>query len=301
MTGQVISLGWFLPRNADSEEIAKQYGRLLHLPLLRGYADAWLFWAGETVVFEPKSDGAPDWRYPDWRTSPTLPVFRTPNLTALLSRLRRDGAEIIVEEVGEYGTIAVMKDLDDHFVLFRQTPMDSDLYNEALARERAETVAHERYNPGTAPMPTDIQGIDCIIRHVADLQTLGKFYADVVGLKKLVDEKRLALFDCGDGTTIELRAGGQVEPVPKDRMERPDTFILRVDDFDAFQAKITEKGAQLVNERIRFGRGCLGYFCDPEGHLIGYEERYPQDRSDGTWVGFEEDLEGHRRGLAGAS
>lgn len=301
MTARVISLGWFLPRNENSELVAKQYGRALHLPLLRGYADAWLFWAGETVVFEPKSDAAPDWRYEDWSTSPTLPVIRCLDLDSVKARLVKHGIELIEVDSDAYGNSFVMRDCDNHFVLFQQSDPSSELSSEKLARSRAAKPEIDRFNPGCAPMPSDIQGIDTIIRHVADLDAMTTFYTTVVGLDVVESTNGRTLLQCGEGTYIDLRPGGSAEPVPENRFERPDTFILRVNDFDGYRAKLIEAGASIVNDRIQFGRGALGYFCDPEGHLIGYEERYNQDRSDGTWTGFEEDLEANRRWQAGAA
>ncbi|MEM6832037.1 MAG: VOC family protein [Pseudomonadota bacterium] len=297
---RVISLGWFLPRGQDAEAVAKQYARLLHLPLLRGYMSAWLFWAGETVVFEPKSDGGPEWRYDDWRSSPTLPVLRCIALSSVLARLRAFKADIIEDQSSDGW--AIWRDCDGHFVRLEQSPAESALPNDMLALERiAQRANGTQYNPWTAPMPEDIYGIDRIIRHVADLSAMQAFYRDVLGLPILDHSDAHCLHDCCDGTTLELRSGGHVETVPTDRFEVPDTFILRVNDFDGYQDKLKAANVQLINERIQFGRGCLGYLVDPEGHLIGYEERYDQAGCSDGAIAFEEDLEANRRARKAAS
>ncbi len=296
VSAEVMSLGWILPRSQNAERVARFYGEVLQLPLLRGYADAWLFWAGETVVFEPKSDAGPTWRYSNWEHSPTLPVMRCVDLAGVRDRLRRHGVDIVADAEDELGKFAVFKDVDGHFVMLREAPPDSQRSFDATARERAAaTRQHRGYNPGIAPMPADIQGIDSLIRHVASLDAMVDFYTGTLGLVLAERSGTRATLDCGDGTALELRSGGKTETPPGDRFEVPDAFILRVSHFDGYRAKLVERGVRLVNDRIQFGRGALGYFCDPEGHLVGYEERYDQDRCKDDAVAFAEDLEANRR------
>ncbi|MYF68376.1 MAG: VOC family protein [Gammaproteobacteria bacterium] len=295
-SARVISLGWVLPRSQNAERVAAFYGEVLQLPLLRGYADAWLFWAGETVVFEPKSDAGPEWRYPDWKSSPTLPVIRCVELGSVLSRLRRFNVDVVASGNDEFGDYAVFQDIDEHFVMLRQAPMDSTRPIDIVARERLTMREnHRAYNPGVAPLPRDIQGIDSIIRHVADLGAMAAFYSDTVGLPIVEAAPTHVVLDCGDSTALELRAGGQAESPPQDRFEVPDAFILRVDDFDGFRETLLANKVRIVNDRIQFGRGVLGYICDPEGHLIGYEERYEQSGCRDNAVAFAEDMEANRR------
>lgn len=295
-TARVISLGWVLPRSQNAERVAAFYGEVLQLPLLRGYADAWLFWAGETVVFEPKSDAGPDWRYTDWKRSPTLPVIRCIDLRSVLSRLERFNVGLEASGNDEFGDYAVFRDVDRHFVMLRQAPADSMRSFDVTARERLTMLReHRGYNPGVAPMPHDIQGIDSLIRHVADLGAMAAFYSDTVGLPVVEEAPAHVVLDCGDSTALELRAGGQPESPPQDRLEIPDAFILRVDSFDGYRETLLANGVHIVNDRIQFGRGALGYFCDPEGHLIGYEERYEQSQCQDDAVAFAEDLEANRR------
>ncbi len=295
-SARVMSLGWILPRSQNAERVAAFYGEVLHLPLLRGYADAWLFWAGETVVFEPKSDAAPTWRYRDWRQSPTLPVIRCLDLAGSLDRLGRHRVNVIEKARDDLGAYAVFEDIDGHFVMLREPKPDSPRAFDKLARERRSDInRHRGFNPGVAPMPADIQGIDCVIRHVADLDAMLAFYTGPVGLSVVEHLESRATLDCGDGTVLELRSGGQPETPPDDRFEVPDAFILRVNDFDGYRQRLIDRDVRIVNDRIQFGRGALGYFCDPEGHLVGYEERYDQDACKDGAVAFAEDLEANRR------
>ena len=292
----VISLGWMLPRSQDAERVAKFYGRVLQLPLLRGYGNAWLFWAGETVVFEPKSDDGPEWRYPEWDSSPTLPVLRCVNLASVLQRLRHFDVEIVEETNEDFASIAVMRDIDGHFVMLREAVADSPKLSDVMARQRANTAWKcTAFNPGVPPMPADIQGIDRVIRHVADVSAMTDFYTDKIGLNVIELAESVVVLDCGDSTTLELRSGGKVERIPDDRFEIPDALILRVNDFDGYKAKLLSNGVHIVNDKIQFGRGALGYFCDPEGHLVGYEERYEQAQCKDGAVAFSEDLEANRR------
>lgn len=294
----LMSLGWVLPRYRDSETAAIWTARALHLPLLRGYANAWLFWAGETFIYEPKSDGAPAHRYSDPSTSPCLPVFRSLEPAATLNRLRLQ--QTLVREAPQLGEAAwTFLDPEAHAICVRTSEPHLDAAERfALARAKP---SQESFNPGAVPMPSDLPVLDTVIRHVENRPAMARFYTDVVGMKPLSSDTLRTRLHIGDGTVLELRDGGIRESIPADRFEVPNTIILRVADFDRYQAHLRAHEVRLVNERIQFGRGALGYFVDPEGHLIGYEERYDQEQCRDGARAFLEDLEANRRHRAAQS
>ena len=96
----LMGFGWYMRRTADAERLAEFYGEVLGLPLIRGRQPVFMFWAGEDLVFELKSDEAPvDLRHNDPATAPCVPVFRVHDLPALLRSmhaLRAGGALRVV-------------------------------------------------------------------------------------------------------------------------------------------------------------------------------------------------------------
>lgn len=290
-----MGLGWFIPRSKRTWEVSQWVGRVLGLPLLRGYADAWMFWGGGTVVFEPKSDASPEVRYRDPETSPALPVFRTQNMDLLRDRLERFDTPVLAELDTVGAKTIVVSDPFDHLLGFREAEPDSPIAADGAAQQRASETVNARFNPGTPPMPTHIDRLDWIIRHVADLESSTAFYRRALNAAVLAQDENGVVLDLGQQHCLELRAGGTEETTPKDRFEVPDAFILRVRDFDGFKTHLAAAEAVTVNDRIQFGRGALGYVADPEGHLIGFEERYNQDACPDGVVAFSEDLEANRR------
>ena len=289
-------LGWYIHRSDDASAAAEYYGRVVQLPLLRGYGDAFLFWAGEARVFEPKSDAAPEMRWTDLQNLPTLPVFRTPELDALRQRLQSYGASITEPTSTEFGRQFLLSDPFGHVIGFRESHLDAghpwDVRARALAK-RAQPPSG--FNPGCCPMPGDVQSLDWIVRRVSDLERATAFYSRTVGFGVLFHTGQSVLLDMGDNTVLELQPGGQSTSVPSDRFEVPGAPIIRVADFDAFTEQLDAQDVVYVNDRIQFGRGALGYFADPDGQILGYEERYEQKDFQNDTTAFPEDLEANRR------
>lgn len=292
----VMGLGWYIHRSDDASQAADFYGRLIHLPLLRGYGNAYLFWAGEARVFEPKSDAAPSLRWSDPETVPTLPVFRTPDISALRTRLTDYDANIAEETETDLYEQLIVRDKQQHLVGFRQSKATSPIPCDIEAAKRlGEFAPHSAYNPGCAPLPADIQSLDWILRRVTDLDALTKFYTEVAGFHVLHSQNDSVILDMGDNSILELRPGGSRQDPPSDRFEVPGAFIIRVSDFESYADSVASHNVTVVNDRIQFGRGALAYFADPDGQIIGYEERYDQkDCKDGA-IAFSEDLEANRR------
>ena len=289
-------LGWYIHRSDDATAAAEFYGRVVQLPLLRGYADAYLFWAGEARVFEPKSDAAPEQRWTDLQNLPTLPVFRTTDLDALKQRLVSYGAKVTDPDQTAYGRQILLSDPFGHVIGFREAPKDSSHPWDARANSLATRAKPPTgFNPGCCPMPGDIQSLDWIVRQVSDLGDSGAFYENTVGFSAVSKTEQSVLLDMGDNTFLELQGGGQRQEAPSDRFEVPGAPIIRVADFDAFTEQLDAQAVQHVNDRIQFGRGALGYFADPDGQILGYEERYEQKDFQNDTTAFPEDLEANRR------
>ncbi len=291
-----VGLGWYIHRSDDAADAAAYYGRVLHLPLLRGYGNAYLFWAGEARVFEPKSDAAPDVRWTDPDSVPTLPVFRTRDMEALKSHLRSRNARIVLEKNDALGPLLIVRDPFGHLVGFRQAPAESDAFWDVTAEKRAsKNASRDGFNPGCVPMPSHIQSLDWMVRRVSDVGALSAFYSDVVGFHLVGSCDDSAVLDMGDNTFLELVHGGEAQPAPNDRFDVPGAFIIRVADFDSYADHLTRLNVPHVNDRIQFGRGALAYFADPDGQIIGYEERYDQENCKDGAIAFSEDLEANRR------
>lgn len=291
-----MGLGWYIHRSSNAAKAADFYGRVIHLPLLRGYGNAYLFWAGEARVFEPKSDAAPELRWSDPASAPTLPVFRTGDIEVLSERLKVYGAEIVDDSETELGRSIIVRDPQSHLLGFRQSLAGSKLYPDVEATRRAQAnVPPHSFNPGCLPMPNDIQSLDWIVRRVSDLDALTGFYRNVVGFGVIEQQDTHSVLDMGDNSILELRPGGQRHAPPEDRFEVPGAFIIRVSDFQAYAAHLASHSVRTVNDRIQFGRGALAYFADPDGQIVGYEERYDQEACNDDAEAFPEDLEANRR------
>src|SRR5690606_35294713 len=96
----------------------------------------------------------------------------------------------------------------------------------------------------------------------------------------------------GDMVTLELAPGNNIVQTPADRNEVDTSFVLRVSDIDASVARLRERGVRFINEPFDIGGGRVGYFTDPEGHVLGMQTRWDSSMR-------PEDQEARRRLAAG--
>lgn len=293
----LMSMGWYMRRTANSHTLGDFYTDVVKLPLLRG-GRPWpvtMYWSGEATVFELKSDEEPmPERDRDPLTAPCTPIFRVHGLDALVERLVAGGAKRVGEDlVTDTFRQAHLLDTDDQILALRETPKGKGSRIDDEAWRRYEMGCD--FDPQCGEMPDDIQCLDGILMRVEDLPALRKFYRDVIGFEEVTSDEAHVVFDLGDNTFLELRGGGHTVPVPKDRVEITNSFILRLQDTERFKAATKAQGVHFVNEHIQWKRAHLAYFADPEGRIVGVEQRYdPENYLEPVEV-YAEDTESERR------
>ena len=176
----------------------------------------------------------------------------------------------------------------------READPQSDLAHDVEARRRWRR--GEAFNVGCDPMPAGWQELGWVVRHVADVRSMRHFYTDAIGLEVIAEEDGRVLLDLGDNSVLELAPGGQAATPPAHRHELMSTFILRIRQLERFREELKARGVHMVHEFIQWPAGALTYVADPEGHVIGIEERYhPSQYLSKTIPPFPEDLEALRR------
>ena len=299
MAEGLMGLGWYMRRTEDAARLAHFYKDVLGLPLLRGAQPVFMFWAGEALVFELKSDEAPvNHRETDPKTAPCVPIFRTSSMDQLLTRLSNAAVEIVTVDSIPGGREAFILDPDHQLIGFRQMDSPCEIAWEEEAKRRK---ANPVFDPGCSPMPEDIDvllGVQC---RYQDPNPIQAFYKDTVGLELMEGLKDRPTFHLGDNTILEILGGGKVLPMPKDRIEVTNSFILRTAKTDPIKTHLEQHGVPWPNPHIQWKRAHLCYFTDPENHIVGIEERYdPKDYPPGV-ESYAEDLEAERRYRAGGT
>ena len=301
MQGNLMAMGWYMRRTADSHALGDFYRDVVGLPVLRG-GRPWpvtMFWAGEATVFELKSDEAPmPERDRDPDTAPCTPVFRVHGLDGLLQRLAGAGVRILREESFPRFRQAFVLDPDDQLVLFRETHRSAASPIDREAWRRFDTGNSFQPTPG-ATMPADIQCLDGILMRAEDFPGMRSFYREVIGFEEVEADADTAVFDLGDNTYLELRPGGRRSRVPGDRVEVTNSFILRLKDTERFKTTVKAREVHFVNEHIQWKRAHLAYFSDPEGRITGIEQRYAPENFLESVEPYAEDLEAERRFVEG--
>ena len=148
--------------------------------------------------------------------------------------------------------------------------------------------------PGAPGLDGEIAGLGWIVVRCTDLATQLAFYRDTLGFDVVMESERTALLALGGALTLEIALGCPPQPVPTDRAEMPDAFLLRVDDSDALAARLEAAGVRRVGatHRTEDGGGAIHYLLDPENHLFGIQTR--TEASDRV-----EDIEARRRRALG--
>jgi glyoxylase I family protein len=127
-------------------------------------------------------------------------------------------------------------------------------------------------------MKIHIREIDHVVIRVADLESITRFYCDVLGCSVEKEQRDLGL--------IQLRAGRSLIDLLKvgAKVDRPDSgtpgegrnmdhLCLRVEGFDgeALKAHLQERGARIGELGVRYGADGFGpslYLFDPEGNMV---------------------------------
>jgi glyoxylase I family protein len=127
-------------------------------------------------------------------------------------------------------------------------------------------------------MKIHIREIDHVVIRVADLDSITRFYCDVLGCSLEKEQRDIGL--------IQLRAGRSLIDLLKvgAKIDRPDSgtpgegrnmdhLCLRVEGFDgeALKAHLQERGVRTGELGVRYGADGFGpslYLFDPEGNMV---------------------------------
>jgi glyoxylase I family protein len=127
-------------------------------------------------------------------------------------------------------------------------------------------------------MKIHIREIDHVVIRVTDLDTITRFYCDVLGCSLEKHQRDLGL--------VQLRAGRSLIDLLEvgAKIDRPDSgtpgagrnmdhLCLRVEGFDgeALKAHLRERGVQIGELGVRYGADGFGpslYLFDPEGNMV---------------------------------
>jgi predicted enzyme related to lactoylglutathione lyase len=295
MLAGIQGLGWLVRRTDDPEGLAAFYRDVIGLPVLRTHGATTVFWCGETVVMGINSGGRPQPRYTDRGEAPFMPIFRVRSMERTRARLAESGVEFVNEPFdigGGEGILAYLRDPGGHITGLQERTDSAQRPQDIEWRRRQE--AGELAVPGAPDLDGEIAGLGWIVVRCTDLDAQLAFYRDTLGFEVMMAGERAALLTLGGTLTLEIALGSPPQPVPTDRAEVPDTFLLRVDDSDALAARLEAAGVRRVGaaHRTEDGGGAIHYLLDPENHLFGIQTRTPASER-------VEDTEARRRRALG--
>lgn len=283
----------FSPQGSTAPEF---YRQRLGLPLIRvvgnGVAD--IYWGGECsiyeIVFVKDRKPTPE---PSHESAASVPIFRVHNLDDVRRRWTALGVAMTPTVAHGKAREAYVADPDGYWIGFRQVDDASTDRYDVEARNRRRR--GEAFNPGCKSMPEGVQEVGWLIRRVADVAAMTRFYQDSIGLKRIADEGGRVRFDLGDNVILELTGGGSSRPPPTDRYHGSSAILFRVSDVSGFRSGVVAGGGKIVNEKIPLHWAELTYTADPEGAVIGAEQAYhPGTYAPEKFV-LPENLEAERR------
>ena len=281
MDKHIQGLGWIVRRSEDPMPPGEFYRDVLGLPEMRrrdtDRARNIMVWSGMHSVIETMWQGKPHPPVKTVEDAEVVPIFRVRDFDAVQARLENANTRSIPAKAEDNET-AFYADPDGFIFGIRAPTAGSDLTPDIEAdrtwREGVVTI------PGTPNMPYGIQDIGWLRIHVADPQRLVPFYCRVVGLDLLENNGDAGVsLHLGSTSTLELKPGGITRPIPNDRKDVPDVWILRGYGFEVFAAKMAAAGVPIINSLI-LGAGSLNYYADPEGHVFGFQERKAYNAED---------------------
>ena len=257
------------------------YRDVLGLPELRrrdtDRARNIMLWTGNYSVIETIWQGQPHPAVNTVEEAEVVPIFRVHDLDAVHSRLVKAGTTFLPAPDRDDGTI-YFKDPDGFVAGLRAPTAGSDLAPDMEADRRWQNGPPRL--PDTPMMPDDVQDIGWLRLHTADPQALSLFYCRTVGLEALENNGDDGVsLHLGGTVSLELKPGGSTRPIPNDRKDVPDVWIMRGYNFETFTKAMSEADVPLVNS-LTLGAGSLNYYADPEGHVFGFQERKAYDPDD---------------------
>lgn len=283
------AIGWLLRRTPDQARLGDFYQNVLGLPHIRQHDATPVFWLGETVVFGVNKGGKVLDAMGDPAEAPCVPVLGVVGIDEIVERLAARGVRFLggISDVPN-GRRAHFFDLDNNVMALQERSPDSDWPEDVAALERWP----DRVQIPDAPLLSPgFQHLARVIFHCEDVEPMTAFYERIgLPLRRRLDDT--AYFSIGEVVSLELAPGAGSRGAPADRAEENSSFVLRVADVDAAAAELRSKGVAFVNEPFDIGGGRVGYFADPEGHVLGIQTRWPSSER-------VEDREARRRVAAG--
>lgn len=271
----VQSLGWIVRRTpAEPIQAAKFYENALGMRSVRpppvGVAPNKMLWTGDIVMFELSARTAtPEG---DARIGDLVPVLRARDFDTARKNILAGGGKLVDETPGQ-PRFAQFADPAGYPFAIVAPPTASPFPSDRLADQT--WAAGGIALPDIPKFGPALQDMASIILKVEDPVAMARFYQTALGLEPVGPANPAgAVLYPGRTSTIVLRAGGVKRPLPKDRAEIPDVWILRVRDIEAMRARLAVNNVMVINEMTISG-GKLIYALDPEGHLFGVQQRSP--------------------------
>lgn len=296
MKTNVHAFGMFIRFSPKESTASEFFQKRVELPLIRVVGDhiADIYWGGECsvveIVYVKDKKPAPE---ASFDKAASVPVFRVHDIDEIRARLIGKGVQVTPVSGRGGGREAYFADPDGYWVGLREPAADSKHPHDVEARRRWRR--GETFNPGCKSMPTGFQEIGWLVRRVADVAAMTKFYAGALGLTQIGSDGGHVQFDLGDNVILELAPGGKVVPSPSDRYHGTSAILFRVTDVAKMRANVTAAGGKIVNERVPLHWAELTYFTDPEGAVLGAEQGYhPGTYAPEKFV-LAENLEAERR------
>jgi predicted enzyme related to lactoylglutathione lyase len=279
MRSSIQNMSWYVRRGLHHEDPGYFYRDVLRLPLY-GHTAAWSDWADRGALFIFRCGAAMELEFlkgevepigpREPEAAPIIPIFRSFDLDATVSRIQAEGAEVLADREGPFGRTVYIS-VPGGFVdgLRQSSTRTDDPIDRAAETEHRGGGA--RVN-GIAAMPPDLLDIGWIELHVADVGAELAFYRDVVGLEVLENRGGDgAMLYLGDLGRLQLSPGGCRESPVTDRGLASDMWMLRVHDLDALVADLDAAGVHWINRPFEMTGGMLAYFADPDGHIVGIQ------------------------------
>lgn len=263
----------FVRRTPATEETAAFYRDVVGLPLLATTGATRLFWAGETIGFCIAPGGSVPPRYRDRTETTCIPVFRCVDLASVLARIRAAGLPLLTERQLVQGRLVYLLDPSGNVTGFQERYRFSGRPEDREAFRRLDAGEHQL--PNVPPMPPDLYGLGWVVSWFVDEERAIAFYRDVIGLPDSGNPVNGggALLSLGPTVLLDAKGGGRPQPVVTDRRLANNLFVLRVADLAAEVERLRSHGVRLVHEPFATASGRCAYLADPEGQLIGLEER----------------------------
>ncbi len=126
----------------------------------------------------------------------------------------------------------------------------------------------------TTPGTAGLAGLGQIAVSVREIQRSIAFYRDVLGLPFLFQAGSLAFFDL-EGVRLML-----AEPESSDEPDRASVLYFKAPRLESKVAVLRSAGVELVGDphvvhRTDEGELWMGFFRDPDGHLMALMEERP--------------------------